>query len=175
MGIDIDVGFALFGYRFNATMDSLLRRLIEDCYDFQDSFKEMMRTFWYRFMKVYAEKYPILEEGQMFANYGMEYAGGVYDLGLEYYNIYFGIELSDNCIEEKENGEQVFSVTLPANFKEIAAHFLAFNLKYGAEFLEDSDIKLEVVPDEEVAGLLAKHKMQVPKYAGYYQTIRVSA
>ena len=65
-------------------------------------------------------------------------------------------------------------LTLPKNFDRIAQDFLAFNLKYGKQYVEaclfDEEFsEYAVVPEEEAQELVKKSKISISKEIGIHK------
>ena len=134
--------------------------------DFKDEVEQRMPEFWAQFLTVYAEKYEELNDSDVAAFIGT-YSGDRGDTMWYEYVVIFGEEID---IEKMEitDGRCTLCFALPKDFDSIAHDFLAFNLKYGKQYVEacldgEKFSEYAIVPEEEAKELVKKSEICLPK------------
>ena len=150
-------------------MSELYQTITDDYYSETNyEFMQAMELLWKQFSKVYARKFPAIKKQKLAGSYAIRGCGGIYDIPMEYYKIFFGCAIDSSCVKSLK-----LSVELPPQIGRIAEHFIAFTMKYGADYMADNEIKLTAVPDAEVDALVKASKMEVPKHVGIYSTVSI--
>ena len=157
-----------------AQPQALDKKSIKTC---KHEFREVVYALWSKFVEVYDAKYADLKASGMSGYCGMPFGRNIYDYELDRYKVYFGFEVCTESIQFTDN-QYSLDMKLPENVKEIAKDFIAFNVKFGKDFLlarltGAAVVAYAIVPEKEATQLLTQSGMEVSASASLHKNVSI--